>query len=215
MKSFLALTCVTLLATGVALAVDPTGDGTPAGVVVKGGGTHEAVRDTAWLIYDDGTAESSGLNYFPSGVDAFGNKFTSNWGTFYCDQLSVYWLFLQSDPWIAAWRQLNGTTLQDGIYMSLNLPTATAATWWFFDGSSTPRGFIGDTTFTWVDTAYIAADFAPNFDVGVDTTSSPQMGFSLTNRFGQGYSEGPFNAMIRARFNGDGVPVELMTFTAE
>ena len=192
-----------------------TEEGIPAGAVVKGEGPHETERDTGWLIYDDGTAEDGGLNYFPNAVDGFGNKFTSNWGTFYCDQLSVYWLFIQSNPWIAAYGQLNGTTLQSNQYLQINMPTATAPTWYFFDGSSTPVGFIGDTGFTWVDTAYIGADFAPNFDVGVDTTSSPQMGFSLTNRFGQGYAEGPFNAMIRARFNGDGVPVELMTFTAE
>jgi hypothetical protein len=215
MKNIFALVCMTLLVTGLAVAADPAKDETPSGTAVKGGGSHPAVEGTAWVVYDDGIADTDTAAYFLA-ADAFGNKFTSSWGTFYCDQVSAYVVSHNGGIFLTYWDALNtaGTSLVNYNWVSVTLPGTTASTWWLADGSTTPIDWIGNPTSAWVNTAFLGNDFNTNDVLGVDATA-PHHGFSVTSYTGPGYQEGSFNAMIRARFNGEAVPVELMTFTAE
>jgi len=63
------------------------------------------------------------------------------------------------------------------------------------------------------NTAWIGNDFWTGNEIGVDTNGPDSHGFLVTAYTGTGYTEQSFNAMIRARFNGDNVPVELLSFT--
>ncbi len=97
--------------------------------------------------------------------------------------------------------------------------TDTTATGWFF--VNTTGDFLGNTTFVFNNTAWIAAyysttgDTGDYYNVGIDTSGPDNHGFAVDSWTGYGYAEGAYNAMIRARFNGDGVPVELMGFNVE
>jgi len=53
------------------------------------------------------------------------------------------------------------------------------------------------------------------FEVGIDTNGGGGHGFSLTSSLGSGYVEYSWTALVRARFTGSGVPVELTAFSVE
>jgi hypothetical protein len=169
-----------------------------------------APEGTDWLIYDDGTAEQWANSY--STYDAVGNKFTSTWGTFYCDIVRMYMQFTNNTSgYMTAYNGLSGTVLQGYSYISVSPGTTTA--WVEVDGSVTPSGWVGNTTYTFQNTAWIGNDFYTSVAVGIDTNGGGAHGFALTAYTGTGYAEQSWDAMVRARFNGDNVPVELMTFS--
>lgn len=206
------------LAVGPAIAEKPKkpkkGDGVSV-ARVSDGSQHEQVRGTQWLIYDDNSREGWGTDYSPV-YDAIGNKFTSTWGTFYCDMVSAFgrWTSAGSGFYYSAWTGLSGTTLQSNAYTSFTSLTPTTGTGWVVaDGSVTPQGWIGDTAYVFNNTAWIGNDFWTGNEIGVDTNGPGSHGFLVTAYTGTGYTEQSFNAMIRARFNGDNVPVELLSFT--
>jgi hypothetical protein len=171
-----------------------------------------APEATSWLIYDDGTAEQWASSY--TTYDAIGNKFTSTWGTFYCDIVRMYMQFtIDTSGFMTAYTGLTGTSLQGYAYLTISPGTTTA--WVEVDGSVTPQGWVGNTTFTFQNTAWIGNDFWDSGAVGIDTNGGGAHGFAVTSYHGTGYAEQSWDAMVRARFNGDNVPVELMTFSVQ
>lgn len=170
-----------------------------------------STEGTAWLIYDDGTREAWGSAYSGS-YDALGNKFTSTWGTFFCDSVSAFAQWNSSSPsfYLSAWNALSGTTLQSNSYTTVSMSSSPTSGW----VGVASAGWINNPTYTFSNTAWIGNDFYSGAGVGVDTDGGSH-GFAVASYTGTGYAEQPFNAMIRARFNGDNVPVELMSFTAE
>ena len=210
---------ITICVIGLAFAVSAADKEKPDGPrVVRGqpgtGQTPPATEATAWIQYDDGTQEAWGPAY--TGGETIGNKFTSSWGTFYCDQASAYMAI--SDTYgfyLTGYTALSGSTLQNAQddWFTIATTYVTTTGWFLVDGSVTPYSFLGNTTFVFNNTAWIGA--YDSADVGLDTSGTDHHGFSVTTWQGLGYVEGAYNAMIRARFNGDGVPVELMGFTVE
>ena len=98
------------------------------------------------------------------------------------------------------------------------------------DGSASSIGFIGNSSSVFSNTAwlgvYVYSDTtgttspipgraARANDVGIDTNGGGAHGFYVESYTGTGYHEMSWDAMVRARFNGDNVPVELMGFTVE
>lgn len=176
----------------------------------------DGARGTAWLIYDDGSREDWGDSY-TSTYDAVGNKFVSTWGTgsFFCDSVSAFakWTSASSYSYfyLSAWNSQTGpNTLTNNSYTTVYMSTGTGSAWVSVGGG----GWINNSTYTFSNTAWIGNDFFTSNGVGIDTNGGSN-GFLLADYTGSGYTEQPFNAMIRARFNGDNVPVELMSFSAE
>jgi hypothetical protein len=170
----------------------------------------DGVDGTEWITYDDGTAES-----FYVGTGAAGNVFVetdTSWASFYCDGISAYMTYIGS-VWMSGHLGFNtaGTGLT-GYEDDLMSNTGTG-TGWLGWGATTTGGFFNNPTFTWQDTAYIAAYYSDG--MGQDTNGAGSHGFSLTSYTGTGFVDEAYNAMLRARFNGPGVPVELMGFTVE
>lgn len=177
----------------------------------------ESARGTAWLIYDDGSQEDWGDSYTAT-YDAVGNKFVSTWGTgsFFCDSVSAFakWTSVASYSYfyLSAWNnQVAPGTISGNSYTTINMSTASGSAW----VAVSSAGWINNSTHTFSNTAWIGNDFFTSNGVGIDTNGGGSHGFLLTAYTGTGYTEQPFNAMIRARFNGDNVPVELMSFSAE
>jgi hypothetical protein len=195
-----------------------------ANYTITDGKDHPTTRGTAWLQYDDGSLESWGTN-FSGSFDAAGNKFTSTWGTFYCDMVSMFasWNNSGTSLYISAWNALSGTVLQNNtaifghVGTSGGSPVATGTGWVSVDGSTASVNWVGNSTYVFHNTAWIGNDFYASSagDVGIDTNTTAGHGFLLTNYVGTGYAEQSWNAMIRARFNGTNVPVELAGFTVE
>ncbi len=197
-----------------AMAADK--DQTPAnGFGVPGTGNGPvATRGTLTVIYDDGSAES---NTDTLGSQA-GNKFVSSgagWGTFFIDQVSVYWDVMSgSSAWLTCYRTINTAGTDLGLNNSNNFAVGSSTGWKFIDGSATAIDWVGNTASTFVDTAWIAADDFDN--IGLDTSTTAGHGFTITSYSGAGYVEdSSFNAMIRPRLNGDSVPVELQSFSIQ
>jgi hypothetical protein len=190
---------------------------TPVGRVTKldHPGPQNATLGQAWITYDDGTQEDWGTTYSSGG--AVGNKFVqlgTAWASFYCDGISAY-VDYSGNVWMTGHVGINtaGTALT-GYTDDLMLNTGSGTGWLTWDAATTAGDFFANTTFTWQDTAWIAAYYSD--DLGVDTNGgTPHHGFSVSSYTGSGYTEESMNVMLRARFNGPGVPVELMTFTAE
>ena len=194
----------------------------------------EAVSGTAWVIYDDGSREAWGGDFVPGSGAAAGNKFTSTWGTFYCDIMSAYaiWTGTGSSLYFSMWTSTanSGSDLAGNNFNTFSGLAASGSGWVQMDGSTSAIGFIGNPASVFSNTAwlgvYITAGGGPEGpespqgitvinDVGIDTNGPGSHGFYVDSFTGTGYNEQSWNAMVRARFNGDNVPVELMTFTAE
>jgi hypothetical protein len=202
-----------------------------AQIKVTDGTDHpEASRATAWVIYDDGSREAWGGDYTPDS-GAAGNKFTSTWGTFYCDIMSAFaiWNGIGSSAYFSMWTGTTntGTDLTGNTYTNLAGLSSSGSGWVQMDGSTSPIGFIGNTSSVFSNTAWLGvyvysgtgtgleARAARSNDVGIDTNGGGSHGFYVDSYTGTGYNEMSWNAMVRARFNGDNVPVELMGFTVE
>jgi hypothetical protein len=171
-------------------------------------------RGTAWVIYDDDSAEQWGAADYSATYDVVGNKFTSTWGTFYCDIVRMYMRFTtDTSGYMSAYNALSGLTLQNNSYITISPGTTT--TWIEVDGSVAATGWIGNSAYTFQNTAWIGNDFYPSCEVGIDTNGGGTHGFGVTAYTGTGYAEQAWDAMVRARFNGDNVPVELLGFTVE
>ncbi len=175
----------------------------------------DSARGTAWLIYDDGSQEDWGDSYTGT-YDAIGNKFVSTWGTgsFFCDSVNAFvqWTSVSSSLYLTAWNvQAAPSTLSNNSFLTVYPPSPTSASAWI---AVSTGAWINNSAYTFSNTAWIGNDFYPNNGVGIDTDGGSH-GFLVTAYTGTGYTEQPFNAMIRARFNGDNVPVELMSFSAE
>jgi hypothetical protein len=196
--------------------------------ITDGNDQPEAVRGTQWVIYDDGTREGWGGDYAPNS-GAAGNKFTSTWGTFYCDMMSGFaiWTGTGSSAFFSMWTGTTntGADLTGNIYETFSGLSSSASGWVQMDGSTSSIGFIGNTTATFNNTAWlgmyvyssteIPGRAARANDVGIDTNGGGSRGFYVDYYSGTGYNEMSWDAMVRARFNGDNVPVELMGFTVE
>ncbi len=183
----------------------------PARIVDAQAETLAPSRGTGWLIYDDGTAEQWGNSYAGT-YDAIGNKFTSTWGTFYCDIVRMYMqVTTNTSGYMSAYNSLSGTVLQGNSYITVWPGTTTA--WVEVDGSVSAFGWVGNLAYTFQNTAWIGNDFYSSFAVGIDTNGGGAHGYGVTAYTGTGYAEQSWDAMVRARFNGDNVPVELMTFS--
>ena len=83
------------------------------------------------------------------------------------------------------------------------------------DGSTSSIGFVGNTSSVFSNTAWLGVYVYSSNDVGIDTNGGGSHGFYVDSYTGTGYNEMSWDAMVRARFNGDNVPVELMGFTVE
>lgn len=172
--------------------------------------TMQAPDGTAWLTYDDGTAES-----YYGGTGAAGNVFVQTnaaWASFYCDGISAY-LTYSGGVYFTAHAGLNtaGTALT-GAEDDL-MGNTGSGTGWLSWGATGTGGFFNNPTYTWQDTAYIAAYYSDA--IGLDTNGAGSAGFSVTSWTGAGFVDEAYNALLRARFNGPGVPVELMGLTVE
>lgn len=89
-RSWITVLIITVCVTGLALAAvaaDKQKPDRPRVATVQPGTGQPpvATEATAWIQYDDGTREDWASSYTIDG-GAVGNKFTSSWGTFYCDQ---------------------------------------------------------------------------------------------------------------------------------
>jgi hypothetical protein len=182
--------------------------------VVTDGVSSKAVAGTAWLIYDDNTREEWADDYTAT-YDAAGNRFDSTWGTgsFFCDSVSAFAKWTSSYPYfyLSAWNtQAGPSTLAGNSYTTVNPGPSSGSSWVAVNSG----GWVNNSTYTFSQTAWIGNDFFTSNGVGLDTDGGSQ-GFMLTAYTGNGYTELPMNAMIRARFNGDNVPVELMSFSVE
>ncbi len=191
-----------------------TGLGPANAQVIAANADLPKVKGTDWLIYDDDSAEQWGnTNYSPT-YDAVGNKFTSTWGTFYCDMVRMFMRFdSDTSGYMTAWDGLSGATLQNYSFITVSPGAGTA--WVEVDGSGTSTGWVGNPAYTFQNTAWLGNDFYTSFAVGIDTDGGGAHGFLVTAYTGTGYAEQNWDAMVRARFNGDNVPVELLAFTAE
>ncbi len=191
---------------------------TAAHVTMTGGANHPTARGTAWVIYDDGTREAWGAGWTPNS-GAAGNKFTSTWGTFYCDMMSAFavWTGAGSSLYFSAWKGTanTGADLTGNSYFSLGGLASDSSGWVQVDGSISPTSFLGNSTYLFSNTAWIGVYVYSGNDVGIDTSGTGGHGFYVDYYSGTGYNEMPWNAMVRARFNGDAVPVELAGFTVE
>ncbi len=99
-KSWITVMIITICVTGLAFAAVAADKQKPdrprvARVQQGSGQTPPAIEATAWIQYDDNTREDWASSYVIDG-GSVGNKFTSSWGTFYCDQASAY-LAISSD----------------------------------------------------------------------------------------------------------------------
>jgi len=205
--------CMCVMVAGLGMAAEKDG-AAQITAAVPGTGSHVDSPDaTLFVVYDDGSFESN------SAVDLTGNKFASGgaaWGTFYVDQMSFYVDSLGGTAvWLTSYTSLNtaGTDLGGADY--LNLGGLTHTGWWYVDGSTTPVDWIGNTTVVFTDTAWIAADNTSDY-IGVDTSTTGGHGFTIASYSGDSYSEDSgVNAALRARVNGDNVPVELQAFSIE
>lgn len=176
-----------------------------------------AVLGTAWITYDDGSMESDGNTAgFPSG-GAVGNVFVPNpaWGTFYCDQFSIYHATVNSGFSMSYYAGINtaGTALTGNTYAHFNAASSGNGVW---NLETAATGWVGNATANWnaaTGFAYIAAYQSATDNIGLDTSGAH--GFGVTNYTGAGFAPGAWNAMLRARFNGASVPVELVGFTVE
>lgn len=203
-------------------------------VKVTDGTDHaKAGRGTAWVIYDDASREAWGGDYGQNG-GAAGNKFTSTWGTFYCDMMSAFvkWTGTGTNLFYSMWTGTanTGADLAGNTYTTISGVPTSGTTWILVNGSTSPVGFIGNTNSTFSNTAWLGVYISsptttglrgpdsrlalPN-DVGIDTNGGGSHGFYVDQYTGTGYHESAWNAMVRARFNGNAVPVELTGFTAE
>ena len=220
-KSWLSLLVIVLCIAGLAtstFAADkkkPTG---PSNVPAQQGTgqTPPSTDATAWIQYDDGTREAWAGGYTVYG-GVIGNKVVSTWGTFYCDQVSAFMEIIDTYYfYLSAYTGVAGTFMsgQTSTYYSLGFTTTTSG-WYFIDGSVSPYGWLGNTTYVLNNTAWIGAYYQTYQRNGIDTSGTDHHGWQVSAYTGTGYSEGPYNAMIRARFNGDGVPVELMSLAVE
>lgn len=213
MKKTVFVFCMCVMVAGLGMAAEK--DGVQIGAAVPGTGSHVDSPDaTLLVVYDDGTFEAN------SSVALTGNKFVSGgaaWGTFYVDQMSFYVAAVAtSDFWLTNYKTINtaGTDLGDANY--LNATGITQPGWWFTDGSLTSVGWIGNSTDVFTNTAWISADNASSDYVGVDTSTGAGHGFTIASWSGDSYVEDPsVNAGLRARLNGDAVPVELQAFSIE
>ncbi len=190
-----------------------------AQIKVADGTDHpEASRATAWVIYDDGSREAWGADYAPES-GAAGNKFTSTWGTFYCDIMSAFavWTGTGSSLYFSMWTGTTstGADLTGNTYTYATGLSSSASGWVQIDGSTSSIGFIGNTSSVFSNTAWLGVYVYSSNDVGIDTNGGGNHGFYVDSYTGTGYNEMSWNAMVRARFNGDNVPVELMGFTVE
>jgi hypothetical protein len=108
-----------------------------------------------------------------------------------------------------------GADLTGNTYTyATGLPTSGTG-WVQIDGSTSSWGWIGNTSSVFSNTAWLGVWVYSGNDVGLDTNGPGSHGFYVDSYTGTGYHEMSWNAMVRARFNGDNVPVELMTFTIE
>jgi len=190
-----------------------------AQIKVTDGTDHpEASRATAWVIYDDGSREAWGADYAPES-GAAGNKFTSTWGTFYCDIMSAFgvWTGTGSYLYFSMWTGTTnaGADLTGNAYTSASGLSSSASGWAQMDGSTSSIGFIGNTSSVFSNTAWLGVYVVSSNDGGIDTNGGGAHGFYVDYYSGTGYNEMSWDAMVRARFNGDNVPVELMGFTVE
>jgi hypothetical protein len=174
------------------------------------------------VVYDDGSREAWAAATVPNS-GAAGNKFLAsppnNWGTFYCDIMSAFavWTGTGVSLYYSMWTGTTnaGADLIGNTYTSLTgLPTS-ASGWVQVDGSTSSWGFIGNSTDSFSNTAWLGVYVYSGNDVGLDTNGPGNHGFYVDSYTGTGYNETSWNAMVRARFNGDSVPVELMSFSAE
>lgn len=189
----------------------------PSGTAVKGQAATEATRGAAWIQYDDGTSELGMADITPNSVVGNHYEQTAAWGTFYCQQLNLYFLANNSSFSVTYYAGINtGATALTG-YNYVNVGAATATnTWWLIDGTTTPVDWIGNTASNWTGTAYLGAYNGTGENLGLDTSGTGTFhGFSLSSFVGSGYTTGTYQAMIRAEFAGPAVPVELMTFATE
>ena len=212
-KAAIVITLVALVSVG-AWAADKEA---PSGTATKGQAAITAARGTVWMQYDDNTSELGMLDITPNSV--VGNRYqeTAAWGTFYCQQLNLYFLANNSSFSVTYYAGVNtaGTALTSYNYVNVGATTATN-TWWLIDGSTTPIDWIGNTASNWTGTAYLGAYNGSGENLGLDTSGAgPFQGFSTSSFTGSGYTPGAYHAMIRAEFAGDQVPVELMNFATE
>ena len=87
--------------------------------------------------------------------------------------------------------------------------------WLQADGSTGAVGFIGNTSAGFSNTAWLGVYVYSGNSVGIDTNGPGSHGFYVDNYVGTGYHEMSWNAMVRARFNGSNVPVEMMSLAVE
>jgi len=109
----------------------------------------------------------------------------------------------------------SGSDLSGNTFTSLGGLSGAGTGWLQVDGSTASVGWIGNTTYVFNDTAWVGGWIHAGKDIGVDTDGTSGHGFYLDNYTGSNYVEMGWNAMVRARFNGDAVPVELAGFTVE
>lgn len=187
-------------------------------VKLTDGTTQPTTRGTAWVTYDDGTREGWGANWAANN-GAAGNKFTSTWGTFFCDMVSGFgiWTGSGSGFYFSAWTDTTngGADLTGNSYASLGGLASSASGWVSVDGSTSSFGFIGNSAYTFNNTAWVGAYVYSGNDIGIDTGGTGGHGFYVNTYTGTSYFEMAWNAMVRARFNGAAVPVELAGFTVE
>lgn len=193
-------------------------------------GTHhpEAARGTQWVTFDDGSREVWGRDTGATSAGAAGNKFTSTWGSFYVDMMSAYvkWNGSGTSLYFSAWTGSSSSKGTKGVRAQklvgnasltvTGLSVATGTGWVQVDGSVTPRGWIGNSTQGFSNTAWLGVYVSSHNDVGIDTNGGGTHGFYVDYYTGSGYNqEVNWDAMVRARFNGTNVPVELMGLSVE
>jgi hypothetical protein len=215
MRNVVLILGLCVLMAGLAVAADKPGAVEIDGAKRSTGSLpSEQIRATLWVQYDDGTMETD------STTNLYGNKFVSAgapWGTFYVDQLSFFVAGVTgSNFWLTQYTSINTSGTDLGGPDFLNLGGITATGWWFVDGSTTPVDWIGNTTATFSNTAWISADNGSTDFLGVDTSTTAGHAFTIASFSGGSYTEDSgANAGIRARLNGDQVPVELQAFSIE
>lgn len=226
MRKVVFMFCMVALVAMIAVAGTPEkvkpgkANATKSAVAAKAGtGTApEAVLGTAWIQYDDNTAESDGNSEGWTSGNAVGNVFVPPpaWGTFYCDQISIYHASVNNNFSVSWFAGLNagGTALTGNSYASFAAAASGNGVWNLITAAT---GWLGNASANWnaaTGNAYLAG-YQTNFDnIGVDTSAGSH-GFGVTTYTGAGYSGTNWNAMLRARFNGATVPVELIDFSVE
>ena len=192
----------------------------PGKLAITDGTKHpEAARGTQWVIYDDNSREAWGASWTPNS-GARGNKFTSTWGSFYVDMMSAYvkWTTTGSSLYFSMWTATTntGSDLQGNAYTDPFTGLASSGSGWLLaDGSTSSLGFIGNSGSAFSNTAWLGVWVYSGNDVGIDTNGGGSHGFYVDSYTGSGYHEQGWNAMVRARFNGSNVPVEMMSLSVE